>query len=105
VTAGPDFTLTAAPSSQSIRRGSQAQYTATATPVNGFNGTVNLSLTGCPPRSTCSFNPPSINTSGMSTLTVSTASKTSPGTYTLTITGTSGTLQHSTSVSLTVRNH
>ena len=105
VTGGPDFTLTAAPSSQSIRRGSQAQYTATVTPVNGFNGTVNLSLTGCPLRSTCSFNPPSINTSGNSTLTVSTGSKTSPGTYTLTITGTSGTLQHSTSVSLTVRNH
>jgi uncharacterized membrane protein len=105
VTAGPNFTLTATPPSQSIRRGSQANYTATVTAQNGFSGTVSLSLTGCPPKSTCSFNPPSINTSGNSTLTVSTGSKTSPGTYNLAITGTSGTLQHSTSVSLTVTSH
>jgi hypothetical protein len=40
-----------------------------------------------------------------STLTVSTAKKTPTGTFTLTITGKSGTLQHSTGVSLTVTAH
>jgi hypothetical protein len=40
-----------------------------------------------------------------STLTVSTAKKTPTGTYMLTITGASGSLQHSTNVSLTVTAH
>jgi hypothetical protein len=40
-----------------------------------------------------------------STLTVSTGRKTPTGTFKLTITGTSGSLQHSTSVSLTVTAH
>ena len=103
--AAPDFTISASPSTESVRRGSRATYTATLTPVNGFNGTVNLSLTGCPGNSTCSFNPASLTPPGNSTLTVATTSRTHQGTYTLTIAGTSGTLRHSTSVSLTVTNH
>jgi hypothetical protein len=98
----PDFTISASPSSQSVRRGSQAQYTATLKPLNGFGGTVSLTLSGCPGRSTCSFNPGSLIPPGNSTLTVSTTSRTRTGTYTLTITGTSGALRHSTNVSLTV---
>jgi len=103
VTSGSgDFTISAAPSSRRIRRGRSTTYTATLTPVNGFNGTVNLSLTGCPGNSTCTFNPASLTPPGNSTLNVSTTSSTRTGTYTLTITGTSGSLRHSTSVSLTV---
>ena len=100
-----DFTISASPSTETVRRGSRATYTVTLTPVNGFNGTVNLSLTGCPGNSTCSFTPVSLTPPGNSTLTVATTSRTHQGTYTLTITGTSGTLRHSTNVSLTVTNH
>jgi len=103
VTAGaPDFTITASPTSETVHRGSPATYTVTLTPVNGFNGTVNLSLSGCPRYSTCSFNPSSLTPPGNSILTVSTNSRSRLGTYTLTITGASGSLRHSTSVSLTV---
>ncbi len=100
-----DFSISATPSSQSVRRGSAANYTTTVTALNGFAGTVNLSVTGCPPRSTCTFNPASLTlppSPKNSTLTVSTNRRTGTGTYTLTITGTSGTLHHSTTVSLTV---
>jgi len=100
--AAPDFTISATPSSQSVRRGSRATYTVSLTSLNGFAGTVSLSLSGCPTRSTCSFNPASLTPPGNSTLSVSTTSRTPTGTYRMTITGTSGSLRHSTSVSLTV---
>ena len=99
-----DFTISATPSSQSVRRGSAAHYTATITALNGFASNVNLSISGCPGHSTCSFSPNPVSPPypANSTLTVSTTKKTGLGTYPLTITGTSGTLQHSTTVSLTV---
>ncbi len=102
VTGAPDFTISATPPSQTITRGSRATYTASLTAVNGFSGTVSLSLTGCPSNTTCSFNPSSLRPPGNSALTVSTTSRTQDGTYTLTITGTSGSLRHATTVSLTV---
>jgi len=105
VAASPDFSITATPASQSVSRGSAVNYTATATALNGFAGTVNLSMTGCPRRSTCAFSPTSLTlppSPANSTLRVSTNRRTPTGTYTLTITGTSGSLKHSTTVSLTV---
>ena len=81
-------------------------YTVHGAPsdVNGFAGTVNLSNSGCPPASTCTFNPASVSPPyPASTLTVSTSRRRTPtGTYTLTIIGTSGTLVHSTNVGLTI---
>jgi hypothetical protein len=106
VAAAPDFSITAAPSSQTVSRGSAVSYTTTVTSLNSFAGTVSLSITGCPRRSTCSFNPSSLTlppSPKNSTLTVSTNRRTPTGTYTLTITGTSGSLKHSTTVSLTVQ--
>jgi len=104
----PDFSISASPSSRSVRRGGSTTYTSTVTAQNGFSGTVNLSVTGCPPSSTCTLNPTSLTlppSPKTSTLTASTGRKTPTGGYTLTITGTSGTLHHSTSVSLTVAGH
>jgi hypothetical protein len=98
----PDFTISASPSSESVRRGGKATYTTTLGALNGFNSSVSLSIGGCPSRSTCTFNPISLTPPGTSTLTVSTTSRTRTGTYTLTITGTSGSLKHATSVQLTV---
>src|SRR6202012_2643379 len=48
------------------------------------------------------FNPTSVANSGSSTLTVSTTTTTPTGTYPLTITGASGTLSHSATVTLVV---
>jgi hypothetical protein len=99
----PDFTPGVSPSSQTINAGSSASYTASATPLNGFTGTVDLSVSGLPTGATASFNPASITGgSGSSTLTVTTSSSTPAGTYTLTIHETSGALSHSVSTMLTV---
>jgi hypothetical protein len=99
----PDFSISASPASQTVTRSSSTSYTVTVAALNGFNGTVNFSVSGLPFRSSGSFNPPSVTGSGTSTLTVSTGRKTPFGTFTLTITGTSGNLTHSTNVTLIVQ--
>ena len=98
----PNFTISAAPASQTIRRGSSGSYTVTIAAQNGFTGTVNLTVSGVPSRVTATFSPTSVNTSGTATLNISTANNSSKGTSTLTITGTSGTLTHSTTTSLII---
>jgi polygalacturonase len=99
---GPDFSISASPGSQTVTAGAGTSYTATVNTVNGFTGTVNLSVSGLPSAATSSLNPTSVAGSGNSTLSLSTGSTTPAGTYTLTITGTSGSLTHSTSVTLVV---
>ncbi|HLH52193.1 MAG TPA: hypothetical protein VKY92_01055, partial [Verrucomicrobiae bacterium] len=100
----PDFSLTANPSSQTVSRGNSKSYTITITPSGGFTGSVSLSVSGLPSRSTASFSPNPLSVStGTSALTVSTSRRTPTGTRTLTITGTSGSLRHTTTVTLTVQ--
>ncbi|HZR29984.1 MAG TPA: hypothetical protein VFA71_14500, partial [Terriglobales bacterium] len=98
----PDFTLSASPATQTVTAGSGTNYAITVGALNGFAANVTLTVSGLPTGGTGSFNPASVNGSGSSTLTVSTASSTSTGTVTLTIKGTSGSLSHSKTVTLTV---
>jgi malectin (di-glucose binding ER protein) len=100
--AGPDFTISATPVSRTIATGGSTTYAVTIVAQNGFTGTVALSAGGLPSGASASFNPTSISGSGSSTLGVTTASSTPSGSYTLTSTGTSGSLAHSASVVLTV---
>jgi hypothetical protein len=96
----PDFSLSASPGSQTVRRGGTASYAVTINAVNGFTGPVTLSVQGVPNKTTASFSPnPATSTS---TLTISTSTKTSKGTRTLTITGKSGGVTRTTTVTLTV---
>jgi len=98
--ATPDFTLSATPSSRSVTQGAGTTYTVTVTPSGGFNGAVTLSASGLPAAATATFSPNP--TSGASTMTVTTASTTPTGSYPLTITGTSGSLSRTTTVTLVV---
>jgi hypothetical protein len=102
VSAPPDFGLAVTPTWQSVTAGNSKTFTATVTALNGFTGTVSLAATGLPAGATASFNPASITTGGSSTLTISTTAATAAGTYTLVVTGASGTLPHTASASLTV---
>jgi len=96
----PAFSLSASPTSRSIPRGGSTSYTITVSQLNGFTGTVSLGVSGLPNRSSASFSPnPATTSSG---LTVTTGRRTATGTYTLTITGTSGGTAHSITVTLQV---
>jgi uncharacterized membrane protein len=102
VTQNADFTLTASPASQPVTVGNSAKFTATVAAQNGFTGAVALAATGMPSGVTAKFSPTSITTSGNATLTVSAAIWAASGNYTLTVTGTSGSLSHTTNISITV---
>ena len=100
----PDFFLTSNPTSQTVIQGKSTTYTETVNPFNGYSNTVSLTVSGCPAGATCTLNPTSSGAPNYppSTLTVSTSSSTPGGNYTLTITGTDGTLTHTTTVALVV---
>ncbi len=97
-----DFSLTATPSSRTILPGASTTYTATVTPGTGFTGTVAFSVTGLPSGATATFNPVSVTTSGSTTMSVSTTTATPPGSYALTIRGTSGPRVRTVNVTLVV---
>jgi hypothetical protein len=100
VVAGPNFSLSASPSSLSVTQGSSGSSTITVTPSGGFTGSVTLSTSALPAGVTASFgtNP----TTGSSVLTFTASSTATTGTSSITITGVSGTLSHTTSISLTI---
>jgi hypothetical protein len=101
--AAADFSISVSPPSQTVTQGGSTTYTVTIAPANGFTGTVKLSVSGLPSRASGSFNPSSVGGgSGNSTLTISTNRKTPTRTYTFTVSGTSGTLQHTMPVTLIV---
>jgi subtilase family serine protease len=99
--ASGDFTLSASPTSLTITRSSHGTTTITIHPSNGFAGNVTLSATGLGTGVTASFSPnPAV---GTSTLTLTASRSATTGTRTVTITGVSGSLSHTTTISLRVR--
>jgi hypothetical protein len=97
---GPNFSLSASPSSVTIIQGASGTSTVTVTPENGFTGSVSLSVSGLPAGVTASFNPSSTSTTSVLTLTAS--STAAIGTVTVSVTGTSGSLTNQTSITLNV---
>jgi hypothetical protein len=95
----PTFTLSDY-GSVTIGQGSSNTSYVFVYPQYGFNGSVNLSVSGLPSGVTASFNP--TPTTGTSTLTLTASSTAAVGSYTLTITGTSGSLTQTTTLGLGV---
>ena len=100
-----DFSISANPTSVTIHRTGSGSTTITVTSLNGFAGTVTLSaspVTGV----TETFAPTSVsvpaNGSASATLTFQGHTGDSRGTFTVTVTGTSGSLTHSTTVTLII---
>jgi uncharacterized membrane protein len=98
----PDFTLSATPSTQAIIAGFSASFTVGTTAVNGATGSVTLTITGLPTGVSAWMNPAIVTLGSSSVLNVNTSSATPPGVYALTVTGTSGPLTHSLSLSVSV---
>jgi len=103
----PDFSISANPSALTIQKGDSDSSVITITSVEGFNQPVDLAVTSNQIEGiTTSLNPtqvtPPSGSSEISVLTIDVAPDTSPGSYTILITGNSGTLTHSTTISLEV---
>ena len=102
-TVTPDFTVSATPPSQTVTQGTGTSYTVNVGSLGGFAGPVTLSAPGLPSGVSATFSSNPVAPGSNSTMNVSTDPSTSPGTYTLTITGTNGSLSHSTTVTLVVQ--
>jgi hypothetical protein len=111
----PDFSISATPTSMSLTPGSSQTAIIAIQSVYNFTGTVNLAVSVAPADAsaslspaepTASLSPTSVtvagNGSNTSTLSVSTSILTTPGTYTVTVKASSGTLSHSTTVTIAV---
>src|SRR3989475_5352069 len=97
----PDFALSATPASQTVTQGGSTSYNLSISPSGGFTGLVTFSASGLSTAATASFSPNPASSS--STMTVSTDAATTPvGSFAVTITSVSGTLAHTTSVTLVV---
>src|SRR5207245_5150065 len=106
VVSNQDFTTTSSPSSIVNTFASSNTTTITVTSLNGYTGTVSLTVTAPFGYITVmgSQNPLIISSGGTasSTLNITTSLITNPGTYNITVTGTAGSRTHSTVISLTV---
>ena len=96
---GPDFGISANPTSVSFGSGGSATSTVSLTASGGFSGTVALTAASAPAGVTTTCVPASISGSQTSTCTLSAANA---GSYSVTITGTSGSLVHTATVAATV---
>src|SRR2546422_773753 len=96
---GPDFGISASPTSVSFGSGGSATSIVSLTASGGFTGTVGLTAVSAPSGVTTTCAPSSISGSQTSTCTLS---ATNAGSYTVTITGTSGSLVHTATVAATV---
>ena len=106
-TGGADFTFTSQPPSQTISSGSSASYIVSLTPTGGFSGTVTFTAGSLPKGMSATFSPTSVTVPAGSTATQTAivtigGGQPTAGTYSPTVTGTSGSLSHKVTLSLTV---
>jgi uncharacterized membrane protein len=100
-----DFTISLSPSSLSAVAGATLTFGVTVTSVNGFNQIVDLSCGNVPAGATCTFNAPTVgarNPGFTSTATLTLPANITQGTYSLTISGSSGPVTHTQTEQLVV---
>src|SRR5438309_1114079 len=98
----PDFSMAANPTSVSFIPSQSATSTIALTSTGGFTGSVALSVASAPAGVTGSCSPSSVSGTQTSTCTLT---GTTAGSYSVTVTGTSGSLVHTTSISATVSSN
>jgi len=105
---GADFSISAEPSTLSVTVGSGGTSTIRVTSINNFNSQVRLELSNVPSGISASLNPvlviPQANSFAISILSVNVPAGATGGTYTLLVTGTSGSLSRAVTVTLNVRS-
>jgi streptogramin lyase len=104
----PDFSLSANPGTLSVAQGSSGTVTVTGSSILTYTGGVTLSITGSVPSGVTfsSFNPNPVNipsgSSATSSFTVNVGPSATLGPAVITVSGTQGSLTHTTSFTLTV---
>ncbi len=110
----PDFTFSLVPSSETVPLGSSRDSHYEVTSLNGFSGTITVRLTSiepipiCNPGVTCDFalgtSDATVTPGGNATgnIFVGAGSNTIPGTYSLTLTSTGGSIAHTAILVLTI---
>jgi hypothetical protein len=99
-----DFGMSASPSSFSIPQGGTGTSTIGVSSIGGFASSVGVAVTACPLSLTCSLSRSSVPPGQSSVLTVKASANAPFATYPVTVTGTSGSLTHSVTVSVTVKH-
>ncbi|HEY1901987.1 MAG TPA: hypothetical protein VGG56_06135 [Terracidiphilus sp.] len=95
-----NFTLSSSPSALSLLTGAGTSSTITVTGTNGSHSNVTLAAKGLPAGVTATFSPDVTSTTSLLTFTASSAVV--PGTYSVTVTGTAGTITNTVTISLKV---
>jgi subtilisin family serine protease len=103
VSGPPTFTLDATPPANTVALGGTASYTLAVAAQNGFAGNVTLSVSGLPSGARATFSANPVKGAGSSVMKIVTTGGTRRGTFTLTVSGTSGALVRRVGLTLTVR--
>ena len=98
----PDFSLSATPTSVSLQQGESSSVSIAATCTNGFSAEITVQASGLPQGVTTSPSTLTLTPGQSQTLTFSASSSAAAGNATVILTGTSGSLSHTTSLTLSV---
>ena len=99
----PDFSLTLAPTSQTITAGATgAPLTLTATAINSFTGSIAIALAGLPTGVTVSPATLTLTPGAAQTLTLTATATALAASSTITVTAASGSLSHTATLALTI---
>jgi len=101
---GNDFSIVSSPNTIAIDRGATVSTALTTTITNGTAETIALSAGTTPAGVTVSFSPAEVTAGESTTVTVSTTDALGTGTYPITLTGTSPSVAHSTTFTLSVNS-
>ena len=101
----PDFKGVVAPLNTALVPGGSVSFTVTLTPLYGWTGDVTLGATNLPNGITPGYSPVTVKGgNGVSTITLNAANNLPLGEYTFTLSGNSGALTHSTTITVTVNS-
>ena len=98
----PSFALIAAASSVNVTGGASSSSTVSLIVGGGFDSLVALTASGQPSGVTVSYSPSSITGTESSQITIAAVSSVTPGTYPITVIGTSGAITETTTINAVV---
>jgi uncharacterized membrane protein len=99
----PDFDLTVSRQSLSVVQGVAASVDVTSSASGGFVDGIDITVDGLPDAVSSSFSNNPLTGSDSSALTIAAGATSAPGTYPITLTGTSGSLTHAATFDLIVK--